>query len=108
MPIFQPPTDNFVRYGDPQAGGVQARLWRFYAPEPRGRNVFLLTDGTFTENDPRDEGLVARIYFGGHDNYVTDAEADALVAAGYTVLPGTFELDSVYSSELDSGARFGN
>ena len=107
MPIFRTPTDEFVRYGDYTAGGVQRSLWRFYRPEPRGRNVYLLTDGSFTEIDVRDEGQIVRVYHGGHDNYVTDAEADALVAAGYTILPGTFELDSSYSSELDGDAILG-
>ena len=107
MPVFRPPTDEFVRYGDPLLGGVQARLWRFFTPEDRGRNVYKLTDGSFTEADLRDEGQIVRVYLGGHDNYVTDAEADALVAAGYTVLPGTFELGSSYSGEIGGGATLG-
>jgi hypothetical protein len=107
VPIFRTPTDEFVRYGDYTAGGVQRSLWRFYRPEPRGRNVYLLTDGSFTEIDVRDEGQIVRVYHGGHDNYVTDAEADALVAAGYTILEGTFELDSSYSAELDGDAILG-
>jgi hypothetical protein len=64
--------------------------------------------GTFVEVEPRDLSTVSRVFFGSHNNYVTDAEADALVAAGYSVLPGVFELDSVYSSSLDSSATLGN
>ena len=107
MPIFRPPTDDFVRYGDYTKMGRQRFLWRFFDPEPRGRNVYKLIDGSFTEADIRDEGQIEKIYLGGHDNYVTDAEADDLVAAGYTVLPGTFELGSSYSGELDGDATLG-
>lgn len=69
--------------------------------------MYKLTDGSFTESDLRDEGQIVRIYLGGHDNYVTDAEADELVAAGYTILPGTFELGSSYSGEVGGGATLG-
>ena len=82
-------------------------MWRFFDPEPRGRNVYKLTDGSFTEADIRDEGQIVKTYLGGHDNYVTDAEADDLVAAGYTVLPGTFELGSSYSGGVGGDATLG-
>lgn len=118
MAIFRPPTDNFVRptlaenftKGDvlSQEQRLANRLATHYAPGARGRNVFLLTNGTFTENEPSDMDTVAKVYYGGHDNYVNDTEANALVAAGYSVLPGTFELDSAYSSSLDSSATLGN
>lgn len=107
MPIFRPPTDDFVRYGDYTKMGRQRFLWRFFDPEPRGRNVYKLTDGSFTEADIRDEGQIVKTYLGGHDNYVTDAEADDLVAAGYTVLPGTFELGSSYSGGVGGDATLG-
>ena len=107
MPIFRTPTDEFVRYGDWTEGGIQRGLWKFFRPEERGRNVYKLNDGTFTEVDLRDEGQIVRVYHGGHDNYVTDAEADDLVAAGYAVLPGTFELNSSYSGEIGGGATLG-
>lgn len=96
-----------MRYGDHLRGGPQAYLWRFFRPEPRGRNVYKLTDGTFSEADQRDEGQIVRIYHGGHDNYVTDSEALELENAGYTILPGTFELNSSYSGELGGGAKLG-
>lgn len=83
MATFTPPTDDFVRYGNPLLGGVQARFWRFYEPEARGRNVYKLTDGTYTEVDIRDEGQIVKIYHGGHLNEVTAEEVVDLTAAGY-------------------------
>jgi hypothetical protein len=50
---------------------------------PRGRNVFLLTDGTFTENEPADFSTIATTYHGGHSHSITAAESAALTAAGY-------------------------
>ena len=69
--------------------------------------MFRLTNGTFVESQPGDMSTVDRVFFGGHENYVTDAEADALVAAGYTVVPGVFEVGSSYSSTLGSTATLG-
>ncbi len=83
MPTFIPPTDDFVHYGDMSRGGLQRRLWRFFKPEARGRNVYRLTDGTYTEVDQRDVGQVDRIYLGGHVHEVTAEEVADLTAAGY-------------------------
>lgn len=58
-------------------------LFRHYGGQPEGRNVYILTDGTVTENDQSDQTLVARTLFGGHYETVTDAEALLLTAAGY-------------------------
>lgn len=107
MPTFIPPTENAVVYGDPLRRGIEYRLWRFYVPTSRGRNVYRLIDGSFTEVEPRDMSTVSRVFFGGHNNYVTDSEADALVAAGYSVSAGVFEVGSSYSSTLGSDAVLG-
>jgi hypothetical protein len=107
MPTFTPPTENAVAYGDPFKRGIEWRLWRFYAPTLRGKNVFRLTDGSFVEIQPGDMSTVSRVFYGGHDNYVTDVEADALIAAGYTVSAGVFEVGSSYSSTLGSDAVLG-
>lgn len=73
----------------------------------RGRNVFRLVDGSFTEVQPVDPSTVSRVFHGGASHYVSDDEADQLVAAGYTVLAGEFELNSKYSSALDGPAVLG-
>ena len=90
MSIFRPPTDDFVPLAlppkpeDSQEARVAFNLFRHYANDPRGRNVFKLTNGTFTENEPNDNTLIAKVYFGGSDNVVTPQEVAELTAAGYS------------------------
>jgi hypothetical protein len=83
MTIFRPPTDDLVRYSDFAGQGIAHRLFRFYRPEPRGRNVYLMNDGSFSEADLVDSSSYTKIYFGGSENIVTAQEVAALTAAGY-------------------------
>jgi hypothetical protein len=84
MAIFKPPTDNLLQYVDRNHPyGLGYRLFRFYSPEPRGRNVFKLVDGSFVETDPADFNSIAKLYFGGHENVVDAQEVADLTAAGY-------------------------
>lgn len=89
MPTFRPPTDDFVVLGippkefDSKEIRMAYNLFRHYDPEPRGRNVFLLTNGTYTEDEPNDNTLIRKVYWGGSINDITDAEATSLTAAGY-------------------------
>lgn len=74
----------------------------YFPPHDRGRNVWKLPDGTFTEVQPwplvsveeahqgnLPIGTVALVptydfvYYGGHVYELTDEEADELIAAGY-------------------------
>ena len=52
-------------------------------PIDRGRNVYLLIDGTYTESQPGDWADIAKIYYGGHIIPITPAEQASLTAAGY-------------------------
>ena len=90
--VFRPPTDNQVDFTGSDFYGIDMipanklvySLYRHYQPGPRGRNVWKLTDGTFTENQPMDDTDIAIIYQGGHDHVLfDDDERDALIAAGY-------------------------
>ena len=89
MSIFNPPTDDFVALGIPpnEFASEEIRLafnlFKHFDNEPRGRNVFLLTDGTFTENEPNDITTISKVYWGGSDNIVDAAEVAALTSAGY-------------------------
>lgn len=93
MATFTPPTDNYVHpviITDIMGGfrlnkdQRQANNWgRHLAGGPRGRNVYLLTNGTVTENQPSDENLIVRTYLGGHNNEVDATEVATLTAAGY-------------------------
>lgn len=79
MAIFTPPTDNFVYWSDRADEGILAYL----QPGPRGRNVYKLVDGSFTENQPADSSVIAVLYHGGHVHTITAAEEADLIAAGY-------------------------
>lgn len=49
----------------------------------RGRNVFKLTDGSYTEDQPWPDELIAHTYHGGHIHIIDATEAASLTAAGY-------------------------
>jgi hypothetical protein len=89
MSIFRPPTDDFVALGvppqefDSQEVRLAYNLFKHYDAEPRGRNVFLLTNGTYTENEPNDITTIAKVYWGGSENEVSADEVASLTAAGY-------------------------
>jgi hypothetical protein len=79
MTTFTPPTDNLVNWALPGERGILAAL----RPGARGRNVFKLNDGSFTENQPAYPDNIAIIYHGGHIHTITATEETALRAAGY-------------------------
>jgi hypothetical protein len=79
MATFSPPTDNFVSWADAQTTGILAYL----RPGPRGRNVFKLADGVYSENQPANAGEVEKTYYGGHIYELTAAEEVDLTQAGY-------------------------
>lgn len=80
--VFVPPTVFDVPRTVPWAHPGNALL-RWYSPLERGVTVFLLNDGTFTQQQPPDDVGVAHTYHGGHEHPVTAAEAAALTTAGY-------------------------
>lgn len=81
--IFRPPVgDTFPWvYRDTPVPGYNllARL----APGQRARNIYKLTDGTFTNNQPAEVSDYVAIYLGAHNNFVSAAEKADLIAAGY-------------------------
>lgn len=79
MASFRPPTDPFVKFDDGSGTGIFSYLKGW----PRGRNVYKLTDGSFTEFQPMDMTKVDVIYHGGHIHPLTAAEEADLIAAGY-------------------------
>jgi hypothetical protein len=91
---FTPPIDNRVPPILPDTQGLAFLLFRHYASEPRGRNVFIINGtpgtgagGTVTESDPLGTDYINRVFYGGHGPYtdVTAIEAALLTAAGYVV-----------------------
>ena len=83
MATFTPPTDEIVRWADPFDSAIEHRLFRFLHAGERGRNVFKLTNSSYTEDQPGDMTTVAVTYHGGHSHTVSATEAAALTAAGY-------------------------
>lgn len=60
-------------------------LLKWYGPRPQAINVYLIADGSLTEQYPiNDLGTLTRTYFGG-PNKVTQTEVDVLEAAGFGV-----------------------
>jgi hypothetical protein len=80
--IFRTPTDDYpwVEFQDFSAA---KRLFGKVTPGTKGKNIYKLTDGTYTDVDQRDVGAFTKVYLGGHNNFVTQEEKDDLVAAGY-------------------------
>ena len=79
MTTFKPPTDNYVNWALPGERGILAVL----RPGRRGRNVFKLNTGSFTEFQPSDQSEIAITYHGGHIHEITAQEEADLRAAGY-------------------------
>lgn len=79
MATFIPPTDNLVNWALPGERGIMAAL----RPGARGRNVFKMKDGSFTEFQPGDFEQIEITYHGGHIHPITAEEEADLRAAGY-------------------------
>lgn len=76
---------------------ITNRLFRHYPPSLQAVNVYILTDGTVTEEFPastynadgslalKGEERIARAFTGTGPHTITDAEAAILTGAGYEV-----------------------
>lgn len=102
MPTFTPPAQNVIPpvlpVGDPEQTPEGYALFRHFRARPEGRNVYVLSDDTVTEDDPdgtsaswaAGEGIphVVHAFYGGHDDYnISEAVADLLTDEGYEVTP---------------------
>jgi hypothetical protein len=83
--IFRPPADDDFRWANYRDQNAESVLFGKLTQGVRARNIFKLTSGVYTNVDPRDPALVSKVYYGGHQYFVDDAEKAELVAAGYTV-----------------------
>jgi hypothetical protein len=80
--LFRTPTSE-GRAADRNDGSIAGRLFRYAEPTYSGVNVYKLIDGSFTEVEQREYERIAKIYYGGSNNFVTQQEKDELIAAGY-------------------------
>lgn len=91
MPTFMPPIEPYSQVDESHPRGLAYRLMRYFGTMDRGRNVFLLKNGTVTETDPDSRTVlwsdVDTVWWGSaaEPYVVTDAQAALLTAAGYTV-----------------------
>jgi hypothetical protein len=81
--LFRPPATTEIAAANWRDMSVSGRLFKHAQPTYAGVNVYKLTDGTYTTVEQRDYSLIAKIYYGGSQNFVTQEEKDDLVAAGY-------------------------
>ena len=63
--------------------GQNHRLRSYDRSGRRARNLYKLTDGTYTTVEQRDQGQVAKVYLGSHQIFLTDDEVSELTTAGY-------------------------
>lgn len=91
MPTFMPPTEPYAQFDENKPYGIAYKLMRYFGTLDRGRNVFLLKNGTITETDPDSQTVlwsdVDTVWWGSaaEPYVVTSAQAALLTAAGYTV-----------------------
>lgn len=86
MTVFTPPatkqTPSVFPRGTPGQTDAQYFARRRFSGHLTGINVYLMNDNTITTS-PNDLSAIAKVWFGGHSNPVTAAEATLLTAAGY-------------------------
>jgi len=88
VPTFTPPdrgvrTPLYVPGVTPERQASPARFLTSEIVKPP--NVWVTTAGVVTETQPPTWEEVRYVYLGGHVSEITQAEADVLTAAGYTV-----------------------
>ena len=80
--IFRTPTSELPA-ADFFAKDIANRLFSYATPGTRGKNIYKLTDGSYTDVDPRDPADYTKLYYGGRINFVSAEEKADLVSAGY-------------------------
>ena len=81
--IFRVPYTHNYPGGYFGGGDAANRLQRYNRTGVRARNLYKLTNGEYTTVDQRDLGQVAKLWYGGRDHFLTDAEVAELTAAGF-------------------------
>lgn len=80
--IFRVPQTTTYAWAELFSDRRADRLFSHIPLGVRAENLYRLSDGTYTINDPRD-GSAVREYLGGHNIFLTDEEVSELTAAGY-------------------------
>ena len=90
MATFIPPTDLLHNFADfdieipfTEEQRLAYNLLRHFQANPRGRNIYKLSDGTYVDKEPSDMSTIVITYHGGHEHEVSADEPSRLTAAGY-------------------------
>jgi hypothetical protein len=84
MPTWNSPLQDGLPWVNESTPRNARALFRFYGPIIEGRNVYIMNDGTVTEDDPADWDDVRLILWGGRVPVeITVADAALLTEAGY-------------------------
>lgn len=81
--IFRPPVNDSFAWANRNKPVPGDFVLRKLVPGGRAKNVYKLNDGSFTFNQPPRPDDYVRVYLGGHNNFVSEAEKQDLVAAGF-------------------------
>jgi hypothetical protein len=80
--IFRVPNTTNYAFAELFGDRMADRLFAHMPPGVRVENLYRLTDGSYTINDPG-YGRSTRAYLGGHNIFLDDTEVAELTAAGY-------------------------
>lgn len=81
--IFRVPYTETYPAGYFGGGDAANRLRRYDRSSIRTLNLYKLNDGTYTTIEQRDLGQVVKLWHGGRDHFLTDAEVVELTEAGF-------------------------
>jgi hypothetical protein len=81
--IFRIPDTYLYPGGQRRETNSANRLQRYNRTNVRVRNLYKLTNGEYTTIDQRDQGQVVKVWQGGHEHFLSDAEVVELTAAGF-------------------------
>ena len=81
--IFRVPYTITYSQGTFRGEGTANRLQSYNRSGVRALNLYHLTDDSYTTVEQRDMGQVLKLWHGGHDHFLTDAEVTELTSAGF-------------------------
>jgi len=81
--IFRVPFTISYSQGTIRGEGTANRLQSYNRSGVRALNLYHLTDDSYTTVEQRDMGQVLKLWHGGHDHFLTDAEVTELTSAGF-------------------------
>jgi len=81
--IFRVPYTTTYSQGTFRGEGTANRLQSYNRSGVRALNLYHLTDDSYTTVEQRDAGQILKLWHGGRDHFLTDAEVTELTSAGF-------------------------